>query len=156
MEAQISNGGRASSRGRADITSRKLRAAITNGSHLLADLDHRLAWARRLKDLIAGSVSDLGGIDAVSEHEKVLIRRAAMLTLQLELLEQRFAKNENGEATNKQIETYQRTTNTLRRVLESLGLQRRPRDINGESDEAKLTRLLELAAEPDEASDDAA
>jgi hypothetical protein len=132
---------------------KKLRSAISNGSQLLADLDHRKAWARRLKDLIAGSISDLGGIDAVSEHEKVLIRRAAMLTLQCELLEQRFAKNENGEATNKQIETYQRTTNTLRRVLESLGLERRARDITGESDEAKLSRLLELAAEPEEAAE---
>jgi hypothetical protein len=107
--------------------------------------------------LIAGSISDLGGIDAVSEHEKILVRRAAMLTLQCELLEVRFAKNENGEASAKQIETYQRATNTLRRCLESLGLQRRPRDIDGtETDEARLSRLLEAAALPEEVKGDAA
>jgi hypothetical protein len=52
-----------------------------------------------------------------------------MLCLQLELQEQRFAQNENGEASAKQIETYQRCTNTLRRTLEALGLQRRPRNV---------------------------
>jgi len=31
---------------------------------LLADLDHRGAWARRLRDLIADHTSDLGGDDA--------------------------------------------------------------------------------------------
>jgi hypothetical protein len=58
-----------SGRGRSDLAMARLRSAISNGSHLLHDLDHRGAWARRLKDLIAGSISDLGGIDAVSEHE---------------------------------------------------------------------------------------
>src|SRR5262245_9538391 len=106
-----------------------VRSAITNGTTLLADLDHRGAWARRLRDLIADHTADLGGADAVSQAEKVLVRRAAMLTLQLELQEQRFALNDGGEATGKQIEIYQRTTNTLRRTLEALGLQRRARDV---------------------------
>jgi hypothetical protein len=142
MDTQTSNGGRA----RSDLSMTKLRAAISNGSTLLNDLDHRSVWARRLKDLIAAHVSDLGGIAAVSESEKVLVRRAAMLTLQAELMEQRFARNENGEASAKQIETYQRTTNTLRRVLQSLGLQRRPRDVNTlENDEALALYREELA-----------
>jgi hypothetical protein len=109
---------------------------------VIADLDHRGAWARRLKDLIFNHLSDLGGIDNVSEAEKVLVRRAAMLTLQLELLEQRFSKNENGEASRQQIETYQRCTNTLRRTLESLGIERRAKDITNEADTARLARVL--------------
>jgi hypothetical protein len=116
-------------RSRSDIGVSKLRLAITNGTRMLADLDHRGAWARRLKDLIGGQVADLGGEEMVSEAEKVLVRRAAMLTLQLELMEQRFAANEAGEASPKQIETYQRCTNTLRRTLESLGLKRRAKDL---------------------------
>ena len=103
----------------------KLRSSISNGSSLLAHLDHRSAWARRFADLI----SDLGGVDAVSPAKKVLVRRAAMMTLQLELLEQRFALNDCGEATKEQIETYQRTTNTLRRTLETLGLEPQARDV---------------------------
>jgi hypothetical protein len=107
----------------------RLRSSISNGSQLLADLDHRSAWARRLKDLIGDVTSDLGGPEAISEAQKILVRRAAMLCLQLELQEQRFAQN-GGEAGSKAIESYQRCTNTLRRVLESLGLQRRPRDVS--------------------------
>ena len=83
---------------------------------------------RRLRDLITDHANDLGGPDALSTAELAQVRRAAMLTLQTELMETRWAEN-NGEASAKQIETYQRTANTLRRLLESLGLQRRPRDV---------------------------
>src|SRR5262245_36333813 len=110
------------------ITQSKARAAISNGTTILTDIDHRSAWMRRLRDLIAAHSSDLGGHDALSEAERVLIRRASMLGLQCELLEQRFAQN-GGEAKPIQLDNYQRCTNTLRRTLESLGLRRRPRDV---------------------------
>ena len=105
-----------------------VRSAITDGRALL-DVDGRSAWARRLRDLIAAHTSDLGGNDALSEAERVLVRRAAMLTLQLELMEFNWAKNSEGEAGPKAIRTYQQCTNTLRRTLEVLGLQRRPKDV---------------------------
>jgi hypothetical protein len=104
------------------------KSAITNGSEILHDVDGRSHWMRRLRDLITDHANDLGGPDALSTAELALVRRAAMLTLQTELMETRWAEN-NGEASAKQIETYQRTANTLRRLLESLGLQRRPRDV---------------------------
>jgi hypothetical protein len=107
----------------------KVRSAVSNGSSLLAGLDHRSAWARRLRDLIGDHLADLGGPGAVTQAEKALVRRAAMLTLQLELLEQRFASNEGGAAHSEQLETYQRSTNSLRRTLESLGLERRAKDV---------------------------
>lgn len=108
----------------------RVRSAISNGSSLFLDpYDGRGAWARRLRDLIADAVSDLGGKEAVSHGERLLVRRASMLALQLELMEQKFASNEGGEASSKQIETYQRCTNTLRRTLEALGLQRRSKDV---------------------------
>jgi hypothetical protein len=34
-----------------------------------------------------------------------------------------------GEASIKQLECYQRTANSLRRLLESVGLKRRPKDV---------------------------
>ena len=52
-----------------------------------------------------------------------------MLALQLELMEQRFAQNDGGEASVKMLDAYQRTTGALRRTLESLGLHRRPKDV---------------------------
>lgn len=83
---------------------------------------------RRYRDLIAAQVSDLGGSDTISEAEKVLARRCAMLTLQLEMMEQRWADND-GEASPRQLERYTRVSNTLRRLLSTLGLEKRPRDI---------------------------
>ena len=44
---------------------------------------------RRLKDLISAHESDLGGEDYVSESERRIVRRAAMLTIQLEMLDAR-------------------------------------------------------------------
>ena len=52
-----------------------------------------------------------------------------MLTLQLEMMESRWATEHEGQAGPKSLEHYQRCTNTLRRVHESLGLRRRPKDI---------------------------
>jgi hypothetical protein len=79
----------------------------------------------RLDNLHTG---DLGGADLVSEAEKRLISRAAMLAIQLELMDVRFAENE-GEASRLDLDVYQRLTNTLRRTLEALGLRRRQRDV---------------------------
>jgi hypothetical protein len=115
-------------RHKAEITYAKLRSRISNGRSLLSDVDHRSAAMRRLKDLVSDHISDLGGADAISSSERVLVRRAAMLCLQCELMESHW-NAEGGEADTKQIETYQRCVNTLRRTLESLGLGRRPRDI---------------------------
>ena len=49
--------------------------------------DDRSAWARRYRDLIFAHTSDLGGASAVSEAQAALIRRAATLQIELELLE---------------------------------------------------------------------
>ena len=107
----------------------RVRSAISNGSQLFPDIDGRSAWMRRLRDLINHHVSDLGGEAYISEAERRLVRRAAMLTLQLEFMECRWATEREGEAGPKSLLTYHTCTNTLRRVLETLGLHRRQRDI---------------------------
>jgi hypothetical protein len=56
------------------------RSRITNGSALPPDIDGRSPWIRRCKDIIAAHISDLGGEDNVSEAERSIIRRAAVLT----------------------------------------------------------------------------
>jgi hypothetical protein len=55
------------------------------------------------------------------------VRRAALLTLELELLESRFEENDGAKAA--ELECYQRVASSLRRLLESLGLKRRARDV---------------------------
>ena len=93
----------------------------------LPDVDHRSTWARRLRDLIALHTSDLGGEDNISQAEKSIVRRAAVLTCELERLEVAFA--EAGEPQPALLQVYQTTANSLRRLLESGGLQRRSRDV---------------------------
>jgi hypothetical protein len=105
------------------------RSAITNGSRIFdSQVDHRLGWSRRLRDLIQQHIADLGGEDNVSQAEQILIRRAAMLCLQCEMMESKWAAND-GEASAKALDLYQRTAGNLRRLLESLGLQRRAKNV---------------------------
>jgi hypothetical protein len=111
-----------------DVSLTKLRSALTNGSKLLVDVDHRSAWMRRLRDLISGHFSDLGGADNLSTAEASIIRRASMLELQMEMLESRFADND-GVATTDQLLLYQRTASAARRLFESVGIKRRAKDI---------------------------
>jgi hypothetical protein len=103
------------------------RSSITNGSRLLAGIDGRSPWVRRAKDLIGEHLSDLGGPDSTSAAERSIVRRVAVLSVELEHLETRFATA--GEANAADLDLYQRTANSLRRLLEAVGLQRRPRDV---------------------------
>jgi hypothetical protein len=103
------------------------RSAITNGSKLLAGVDGRSPWIRRAKDLIGEHLQDLGGPDNTSAAERSIVRRVAVLSVELEHLETRFATA--GEANAEDLDLYQRTANSLRRLLEAVGLQRRPRDV---------------------------
>lgn len=112
-----------------EITLKKLRSAITNGRVMFPDVDHRSAWMRRLRDLVSDHISDLGGEDNISSAEMLLVRRGAMLALQLELMERNWAEHNEGEASADALQLYQQVVNTLRRTLESLGLQRRQRDV---------------------------
>jgi hypothetical protein len=78
-------------------------------------------------------VNELGGADLASEAEKAIVRRACTLIVELERMEAKFAKN--GGAKLWELAAYQRASNTLRRLLESVGLQRRSRDITPTVDE---------------------
>jgi hypothetical protein len=75
----------------------------------------------------------LGGEDAVSEAERSIVRRAATLTVELERLELIFALA--GEALPEQIDLYQRVGNSLRRLLESVGIKRVPKDVTQSFDD---------------------
>jgi hypothetical protein len=84
-------------------------------------------WARRFRDVIHSHISDLGGSQVCSAAEYSIVRRVAALTVELERMESRFALD--GEASPSDLDLYQRTAGNLRRLLESIGLQRRPRDV---------------------------
>jgi hypothetical protein len=103
------------------------RSRITNGSKLLPGVDGRSPWVRRCKDIIGTHLSDLGGEDNTSAAERSIIRRAAVLTTELERLEVKFARA--GEASAEELDIYARIAANLRRLLEAVGLKRRPRDV---------------------------
>jgi hypothetical protein len=103
------------------------RSRVANGSELLPGVDGRSAWVRRCKELIADHIADLGGEANTSAAERSLIRRASVMTVELERLEVKFATA--GEASPDDLELYQRTAGNLRRLLESIGLRRRARDV---------------------------
>ncbi len=101
----------------------RFRSAITSGRDILQDIDGRSAQARRFRDLFASYAGDLGGEEVgLSEGQLALVRRTAALTVELERLESQFAQNDG--ASRVQLESYQRATNTLRRLIESLGIHR--------------------------------
>jgi hypothetical protein len=100
---------------------------ITTGADIIPSVDHRTVWVKRFRDVRTLLISDRGGEDACSEGEKLLARRAACLEVELLALETTFATA--GQATPEQLNQYMSGTNAQRRVLESLGLKRTPRDI---------------------------
>jgi hypothetical protein len=103
------------------------RSRVTNGTALLPGVDGRSPWVRRAKDIIAAHLSDLGGEDNTSAAERSIVRRASIMTVELERLEAKFAMA--GGASAADLDLYQRTAGNLRRLLEAVGLQRRARDV---------------------------
>jgi hypothetical protein len=100
------------------------RSRVTNGSALLPNIDGRSPWVRRCKDVLASHLSDTPDASAA---ERSIIRRASVLTVELERMERQFALA--GEANPEQLDLYARVAANLRRLLESVGLQRRAREV---------------------------
>lgn len=108
-----------------DAAKSRGRSRISNGKALLHGVDGRSVWARRFRDLIDLHIQDGGG--DVSEAKRSIIRRASALEVELERLEAKFALA--GEADAADLDLYQRASNTMRRHLESVGLERVARDV---------------------------
>ncbi|MEY9671487.1 hypothetical protein ABIE93_001421 [Bradyrhizobium elkanii] len=103
------------------------RSAITSGRKLFLKtegLDMRTSYALRFRDILRIHTDELG--PTASEAELAIVRRAATLIVQLEQMEAKFAVE---DASPTALETYQRLANSMRRLLESVGLKRRPRDV---------------------------
>ena len=108
------------------------RARITNGKTLLPNVDGRSAWARRFRDIVSAYASDQGGDDHLSQGRRSIIRRCACLQTELEILETKFALAGGAEAGD--LDLYQRAAGNLRRLIDSLGMDRKPRDITSLGD----------------------
>ncbi len=118
------------------------KSKVSNG-RLLPDVDGRSTWVRRCKDIIAAHLSDLGGMENTSAAERSLIRRAAVLTTELERFEAKFATA--GEASDSDLDLYQRGAGNLRRLLETIGIERRQRDVTPSFEEYQAMKRSEKA-----------
>jgi hypothetical protein len=85
-------------------------------------LDARTAAAHSVRELIATLSADLGG--DLSAGEQQLVQRAAMIGAIVADCEARWAAGQQVE-----LAEYFMAVNTQRRVLATLGLRRRPRDV---------------------------
>jgi hypothetical protein len=118
----------------------------------LKDLDQRCRAAARVKQIMSALESDLSGADAdqLSEAKKQLIMRAAMAAVICEDFETRFALGEPIE-----LPDYLTAINVQRRVLATLGLERRLNlkdvsQINGFTSPLRARFAEEAADEADE------
>jgi hypothetical protein len=90
----------------------------------LGHLDGRTAAARRARELIEAIEADLGGGDRLTEGSRQLVQRAAVLGTYIESCEAQWLA---GEAV--ELADYLAAINAQRRVLATIGLERRARDI---------------------------
>jgi hypothetical protein len=105
------------------------------------------AIARRYKDILGAIISDLGGLDVMSEAQKQLSRRAATLGLMAESME---ADAVNGKEFNPDI--FGSLCDRQGRLLQRLGLSRLARDVGSSLRDYVVSRdnMAGGAAEDDE------
>jgi hypothetical protein len=118
------------------------RARISNKYGLLPAVDRRSVYGRRFRDIVGLFVSDYGGVENCSAAEQALVQRASCLVVELERMENRFAHAEG--ATDNELLLYGATAKTLNRLLMSLGLRRRSKDVTPTLDQY----LVEQSPQP--------
>jgi hypothetical protein len=102
----------------------KGRSKVTNGRQLFIDGDARLKVSRRFRDVLASIATDLGGADRLSEGQKQIARRCAMLSVECEIMESAAVA---GEAFD--LDAYGQLTDRLGRAFQRLGLKRVMHDV---------------------------
>jgi hypothetical protein len=103
---------------------KKIRSAVTNGNRRFVDGDGRSAWDRRRRDIEAEYLQDMGGRDSLSGYQRALAQVAATLRVELEALEGRLSKAEPVD-----LDGYARVGGHFRRICETLGIERRAKDV---------------------------
>jgi hypothetical protein len=90
----------------------------------LDELDRRERPYRRYASILTAIESDLGGSGHISEAQRQIASRAAFLAMQLEGFE---AKALSGGKVN--LSLFGQLADRMRRLLESIGLERRAREV---------------------------
>ena len=113
------------------------RSRVTNGAKLLPLTDGRSAAYRRFKDVFEEIAGDLGGLDYLTEGQRQLAKRAALLSAELERQEAFWAREERTGPINWKDEPdkfdpnlYGVLCDRLGRLFDRLGLERRARPVS--------------------------
>jgi hypothetical protein len=138
----------AEDRSTSDQRPKKIRSAVTNGRRVFVEGDGCSPWSRRYLDLIALHADDLGGMSTLSAAQHSLCKRAATLEVELERLEGILSQGGTVD-----IEAYARSASHLRRILESLGIERARRDITPPSPDEWAARKAASRAPAIEAAE---
>jgi hypothetical protein len=117
-----------------DGRDRRVRSRVSNGSRLLPSCDGRSTWARIMRDTFSSLVAHCGGADVISETRRLASRRTSVLESELCFLEDKFAKlrAEGSEPDASTLDLYGRLADRQRRLSESLGWDRTPRDVTSD------------------------
>jgi hypothetical protein len=118
---------------RAAARARRPRSAVTSGRQQFITGNPNSAWARRFHDLVLGHVSDLGGRSTMSEAQLALCKRAAGLECELEQMEGRMSLGQEIS-----LDSYGRAASHLRRMLETLGVERRAKTVTPDGVEIEV------------------
>jgi hypothetical protein len=118
------SGAVASSKGAAKPAKRRTRSRVTTGRAVFVEGDGNSRWARRYRDLISAHCQDLGGVDLLSGAQVSLIRRASAIELELEQMEGKLSMGQPVD-----LDVFTRSASHLRRLFETLGVERKARDV---------------------------
>jgi hypothetical protein len=113
---------------------------------VFVDGDPNSAWTRRFTDVVAGHVSDLGGRDAMSFGEQMLVRSVAALEVEVEQMAAKLSAGVPGV----DVDVMSRTASHARRLKETLysrQLQRQPRDVTPQTLNSIAAEYAARAAE---------
>ena len=102
----------------------KGRSKVTKGRQLFIDGDAQLKVSRRFRDVLASIATDLGGVEKLSEGQKQMARRCAMLSVACEMMESAAVAGLPFD-----VESYGLLTDRLGRAFQRLGLKRVIRDV---------------------------
>jgi hypothetical protein len=126
VAGQARGNGAAAKRG---AGSRRIRSAVTNGTRAYVVGDGNSPWARRQRDLAAMHAEDAGGAESLSAAQLSLCPRAATIETELELLEGQLSLGKQVD-----LDVYGRLAGHLRRILETIGVGRVAKPVNGDPD----------------------
>ena len=102
----------------------KRRSRGTNDQELFVEGDARLKVSRRFRDVLASIVTDLGAVERLSEGQKQMARRCAMLSVECEKMESAAVAGLPFD-----VDRYGLLTDRLGRAFQRLGLRRVAHDM---------------------------